>query len=189
MKRIGLTAILVIMGLIVGAASGCRKGEAPEEKAAKETKVAEPKYDNALEGEEGVKNAIRGYAKAVIDSNMKWGLIGNIRNYATEKEGARVNVFIEERRKENAVMRSRLDDLRFEEISIDADMAFAMTRERWFYDYVDLDGKLMQPMTEMTYYIRYTLVRPEGRWLVAKIEERKPPMVNRIEPPRPLFEK
>lgn len=179
---------VAILGLML-VFFGCKKAETPEERAAKETKVAEPRYDNTLEGEEGMKNAIRGYTKVVIDANMKWGLIADIRNYATEVEGSRVNVFIEERRKENAVMRSRLDDLRFGEVSIDADTAFILTQERWLYDYVDLDGKLVQPLTEMTYHIRYTLVRPEGKWLVAKIEEERPPMVRRIEPPRALFEK
>lgn len=187
MKRIGLTAILVIMGLIVAAASGCKKGEAPEEKAAKEMEDAEPKYDNSIPGEEGIKNAIRGYNQAVIHGNMKTDYLKFVRKYAVDYEASRVVVFVQEDRAKGRVMRSRLNKLIFDNFSTSGDMTFARTTEMWEYDYLDLNtGKLLEPLKGVEYRLKYTLARDKERWLVGRIEQLEQPLVTVYSPPRAL---
>lgn len=189
-KRIAVVVFIAILGLVLGVTTGCRKGETPEERAAKETKVAEPQYDNSIEGEEGIKNAVRGYNKAMIDANMQFKLASRLLRYASKGRAAHVGAFIEERRKENAVMRSELSKLVFTNISSGGDRAAAYTQEKWHYDYVAFDdGRLIQPMTEMDYTLIYMLARHEDRWLVYDIEELTPPEIRKIEPQRALFDR
>jgi hypothetical protein len=185
MKRNGLTAILVIMGIILSAAPACRRAETPEEKAAREMREAEPKQDNTLEGVEGVKNAILGYNQAVIHGNMKTDYLRFVGKYASDYEASRVVAFVTEDRAKGRVMRSRLSELIFENITAAGDTMEARTSERWEYDYLDLEtGKPRDPLREISYKLEYTLVRQEGKWLVAKLEQLEKPLVTVYSPPR-----
>lgn len=196
MKRIWI----IIFVLLLPIADGCGRKESAEVKEKQETvqikqaetkqaetKQAEKGFDNSLEGEEGIRNAIRGYNKAVIEANMRQKNIDKVKRYASGDAIYRVRAFIEERRNNGVVMRSRLSRLVFDEISSDKKTASVKTSELWHYDYVDFEGKLKQPMTEMAYSLSYSLVRFEEWWIVEEIKEMRPPTVKQISPPGPLF--
>ncbi len=190
MKRIAVLVIIAISGLVLVLTTGCRKGETPEEKAERETREAEPKYDNALKGEEGIKNAIKGYNQAVIHGNMKQEYLKFVRKYASDHEASRVTVFVEEDRSLGRVMRSRLIELAFDNITAVGDFTHVYTTERWEFDYLDLKtGKLKEPLKEMQYKLKYIMVKDDkDRWIVGRLEQTEKPMITTFSPPRSLEE-
>ena len=177
--------IIIIVILVLAFAAGCSKVEHAE---MKEKEMADQKretlpYDNTILSEEGVRNAIRGYARTVIDVNMQGKYLNRMTQYAVDREVYRVISFITERRKKEVVMRSRLSELRFKEISSTLEEATVVTEEKWHYDYVDFAGKMVEPVIEMNYNMKYKLVRLNDKWLVNTLEELTPPQANRISPP------
>ena len=145
-------------------------------------------YDNSLEGDEGITNAVRGYNKAVIDANMQARNMGKIAAYATTNASYRAISFIEEKRKKGVVMRSKLSRLYFEDITIsDEKNAVATTKEVWFFDYVDLEGKLEQSAKEMVYSLSYKLVKSKRGWIVDEISQLLPPVIKDINPPQSIY--
>lgn len=186
MKRVGIVAVAVAIGIVI-CVSGCRKEDTPEKKATEEMKKAEPKYDNSIKETEGIKNAIRGYNQAVIHGNLKEAYLKFIKKYATEYEGSRVVIFVTEDRMKKRVMRSKLSELIFDNISSLNDKAVVDTREEWEFDYIDLDtGKLKEPAKVMSYKLRYTLIWEDNRWLVGKLEQLKEPEITVYSPPRAM---
>lgn len=187
MKRLGLIVFIIALGLLIGLASGCRKDETPEEKAAREMAAAEPKYDNTLPGEEGIKNAIRGYNQAVIHANMREEYGRFLRKYATDYEASRVILFVHEDRTKGLVMRSKLREVAFKNISATGKETVIYTEERWEFDYLDLKtGRPKVPSKGIKYKLRYTLVKEGERWKVGKLEETEPPVEITLIPMRPL---
>ncbi len=188
-KRIGTAVLIAMLGLILGLTIGCRKGETPEEKAEREMREAEPKYDNSLKGEEGIKNAIRGYNQAVIHGNMKQEYLKFVRKYASDHEASRVTVFVEEDRSLGRVMRSKLIELAFDKFTDVGDFTHVYTTERWEFDYLDIKtGKVKEPLKEMQYKLKYIMVKDKDKWIVGRLEQTEKPLVTTFSPPRSLDE-
>lgn len=182
MKRLDIVGLMVVIGLIFFS-SGCRKSESPEEKEALEMRAAEPKYDNSLEGEEGIKNAVKGYNQAVITGNMASKYLKIVRKYAADRETSRVIVFAEEDRSKGRIMRSKLTELAFDKITTAGDTVDVRTSEKWEFDYIDWKtGKVKEPMREMSYKLKYTLVRMENKWMVGKLEQLETPTIKVYSP-------
>lgn len=190
MFKIFLFVVIVMVASVNG---GCQQKEPEEvERQAAESGQPKPaavkKYDNSIEGDDGVRNAIRGYNLSVIDANIQGRYSPKIRKYALKDQVYRATAFIEERRMNDAVMRSKLSELHFKNITTSFDVATVRTHEKWHYDYVDLDGNLIQPMTEMVYELEYKVLRFQNQWMVDEIKELTPPHVRQIAPARPLFD-
>lgn len=182
-KRIVVVVVIAVLGIVLGVSTGCKKGETPEEKEAREMKEAEPKYDNSLEGEEGIKNAIKGYNQALITGNTASRYLKLVRKYATDYETSRVIVFVEEDRSKGRIMRSKLAELVFEKITTLEDKVEVITSERWEFDYIDhKTGEVVEPMREMSYKLKYILVRMENKWMVGKLEQLETPRIKVYSP-------
>ena len=183
-----MTTLLVILFLFLSSACSSEKQEQEISTKKLSEETVAPLYDNFLAGEEGIKNTIRGYNQAVISLNMKLGKFPLIKKYASGSQIHRVISFAMEARTKEAVMRSKLSELYFKNISSTADAATVWTEEKWHYDYVDFTGKLVQPVKEMNYALKYGLTRFEKGWQVSSVDELLPPSVKDSDPPRALYD-
>lgn len=170
--------LLFLSSLVI---SGCQKKV--EEKKAQEVKG--PAFDNALPGEEGLKNAILGYNQANMDAYLSDRHIKFIRKYATEQETKRVFVFINTDREKGVAMAMRLNKMEFDNISTSEKVNFVDTSENWDFHYLDIKtSKPTEPVREMRYKLRYSLEKEDGKWLVSKLKERERAVIGEYAPPR-----
>lgn len=160
---------------------GC--GKKADERKVPEVKA--PSYDNSLPGEEGMKNAIRGYNQAIIDAHLSDLHIKFMAKYATDKEAQRVFVFINTDREKGWAMAMKLNKLTFDNISTSEKVNLVDTSENWDFQYLDIKtSKPIEPVKEMRYRLRYFLVKDGGKWFVAKLKEREKTLIGEYTPPR-----
>lgn len=170
--------ILIITGsVLLLSACGKKEDKMPEIKG--------PTFDNSLPGEEGIKNAIRGYNQAVIDAYLSDAHVKFIHKYATEKEMKRMFVFINTDRERDLAMAMKLNKLVFDEVFASENGATVNTSENWDFHYINIKtGKPNEPVKEMRYKLQYTLEKENGKWVVAKLKEREKSMIGEYSPPR-----
>lgn len=163
--------------------SACGKKE--KEEKGKISEIKGPAFDNSLSGEEGMKNAIRGYNQAIIDAHLSDLHVKFMAKYATDKEAQRVFVFINTDREKGWAMGMKLNKLTFDNISTSEKVNFVDTSENWDFQYLDIKtSKPIEPVKEMRYKLRYFLVREGEKWLVGKLKEREKTLIGEYTPPR-----
>lgn len=170
--------LLIIVGAaLLLAACGKKEEKVPEIKG--------PAFDNTIPGDEGIKNAIRGYNQAIMDAYFSDTHIKFVRKYATEKEVKRMFIFINTDRERDLAMAMKLNKMVFDEIFASENGATVNTSENWDFHYINIKtGKPTEPVKEMRYKLRYTLEKEDGKWVVAKLTEREKAMIGEYTPPR-----
>lgn len=163
-------------------------GKKADEKKANEKKAIEvksPTFDNSLQDEEGMKNAIRGYCQAIIDAHLSDMHVKFLKKYATQTEAQRAFVYINVDREKGLAMAMKLNKLTFDNISTSEKVNIVDTSENWDFHYLDIKtSKPIEPVKEMRYSLRYFLKKEDGNWVVAKLKEREKTMIGEYNPPR-----
>lgn len=166
----------------------CGKRDKPtenEKDVERPLEIIEAKHDNSLPGEEGIKNAVRGYVQTVIDANLSDRHIKIIRKYATEKETKRVFIFIKADRDRGIALYTKLNKLTFDNISTSKDANFVDTSEHWEFQYLEIKtSKPTAPVKSIRYKLRYHLIKEEDRWIISELEEREKALAGEFVPPR-----
>lgn len=148
-------------------------------------KIKGQTFDNSQPGKEGMKNAVIGYCQAVMDAYLSDRHIKFIKKYATDLETKRTFVFINTDREKGQAMAMKLNKIVFENISTSEKLSFADSSESWDYHYLDIKtSRPIEPVKEMRYKLRYTLVKENGNWKVSKLEQKENPVIGEYNPPR-----
>lgn len=177
MTRNSFLVLVVGLAMLLPACGKKEEGKAVEVKG--------PAYDNSLPGKEGMKNAVLGYTQAIMDAHLSDRHIKFIRKYATDKEAKRVFVFINTDRERGLAMAMRLNKMTFDNISTSENLNLVDTSENWDFHYLDIKtSKPVEPVKEMRYKLRYTMMREGEKWLVAKLKEREKTLIGEYDPPR-----
>lgn len=188
--------------LLVLLLAGCGRGEGEikkgttekREKSKKESfvknqdiaaKIVAPSFDNSLPGEEGLKNAIRGYNTAVINAHLSDAHMRFLSKYAIESESQRVYIWINTDRERKIAMHMRVNKLVFDNVSSSKDSGAVETSEQWDYQFIDVEtGKPTEPVKDARYKLRYSLIRQNDAWIVERIEELEKSKIGIYSPPR-----
>lgn len=177
--------LLLLIFAFTGLGFACGKKEEVARPEQKSLEVKGSDYNNSLPGEEGMKNAVRGYVQAVIDANLSDRHFQFLEKYATEKEAKRVFIFIKPDRERNLAMYMRVNKLSFDNISSSESTNFVDTSEHWDFQYLAIKtSKPTDPVRSIRYKLRYHLIRDGDRWMVSKLEEREKSKTGEYIPPR-----
>ena len=118
-----------------------------------------------------VKTAIAKYNVALVEAyrNLYFEPLERV---ALKKEIHRVDTIISGYLQGKRVMEPEPHGVVFEEIGIDGDRAAVRTSEDWSYRWVDIETeKPLTSLKEVHYNLLYTLVKEDGRWMVARVED------------------
>lgn len=169
--------LILAMGLLMMSGCGKKEEKTPEIKG--------PAFDNAIPGEEGMKNTILGYNQAIIDAHLSDRHIKFVRKYASEKETKRVFVFIEGDREKGIAMAMKMNKVIFDNMSSSEGLSFVDTSENWDFHYLDIKtGKPTEPVRELRYKLRYLLGKENGKWIIVKLKEKEKALIGEYSPPR-----
>lgn len=176
MKKTLLIKLFVFISLILSSCGNNEKKMEPKVELEKEQSdlIVLP-YDTTLPGIEGIKNTIKAYNLTVINAQLSDQYVDEVRRYATVKETQRVFMNINIDSQQGLIMKSRQEDIVYDNISASESGAFADTYETWNYEYLNLETKeIVEPKKQIRYNIKYILERENNKWVIAKIEEIKP---------------
>lgn len=189
-KKVWILIIAIFLALLASACSEKKekveiKGVPGKRQTQEMPEIKPPTYDNSLPGEDGMKNAVRGYGQAIIDAHLSTRHIEFIRRYATSKETQRTYVFIKTDWEAGRAMAMRLNKLVFDNVSTSVNANFVDTSEHWDFQYLDIKtSKPLEPVKEMRYKLRYILIKEDNEWVVSKLEEREDTKIGEYYPPR-----
>lgn len=171
---LSLAQVICLIMFIPACGKKEEKKEIKGKEEKKEFKVVEPSYDTSIQGEEGIRNTIKAYNEVLANVHLSDPYFKVLRKYASDKEVKRM--FVEDRynTERGLAMRSWLQDLIFEKISVSEKSAVVDTNEVWDFDYIDIKTKeIREPKSRVRYKLRYLLEKEEGRWIVSSIKERQ----------------
>lgn len=118
-----------------------------------------------------VKDLIIKYNKTITLCLINFQKLTDLKEITTQKEFRRMYTSLEKDRTEGKIMSATLWDLHFNEISLKGANGVVKTTENWFFEDRDLKtGKIVVPYQDFEYETVYSVVKEDGKWLVAGIE-------------------
>ncbi len=134
-------------------------------------------FSFASEDLKKIKETIRLYNNIIIEESKTdrhrdiRTFVKRMQDIATKKVAQKLYIWIQSWHENGLFMDSKIEKIKFLDISINKKSAKAITEEHWKYKYFDRRiNKIVKPETDIFYKVEYSLIKKDNRWLISKIK-------------------
>ncbi len=125
---------------------------------------------NAQVDEKDIKKVIISYNQGIIKA-AKTSKTDHMSDYAKDDIVKKFHLWIKSWHDNNLFMDAKIIDIDFKNFDIKDNKAEAITNEKWVYKYIDIKVKKeVHKETNISYTIKYTLVKSGDKWIIQKID-------------------
>ena len=117
-----------------------------------------------------IKDTILSYNKLLVEA-AKTGDVGPLKGILIQKEREKLYFWIASWHDSHVYMDGKLENIKFNNITLSGNTAEVATSEDWIYEYKDLKtGQSVQPASEIYYDMEYHLLKKDNTWIINEIK-------------------